>query len=325
MTEKKQEITLSCRVDSYRSGWTVLEYLTHRFRYHPEGRWRLRILEGRVRINGSLPASDSRVRENDRVSYTIYHNEPEVDFHYDVVYEDDHLLAVSKSGNLPVHASGIFIRNTLIATLKSRYGDHINLAHRLDRETSGLVLLTKSRVAARRLGRMFSERRVRKSYLAVVHGRAARAEFEVDAPIGKAPHPVAIEPRRESMRDVESELKEDLPRYVPRRCVDFEKGKAAKTLFRVERHQDGFTVLHAEPLSGRTNQIRVHLEHAGYPIVGDKVYGDRERDRRFPGLTRQALHCRSLEFVHPMEGEGEGGVPLKLEAGVPRDLEGLIG
>jgi 23S rRNA-/tRNA-specific pseudouridylate synthase len=166
---------------------------------------------------------------------------------------------------------------------------------------------------------------VRKSYLAVVHGRVARAEFEVDAPIGKAPDPAAIEPRRESMRNVESELKEDLPRHVPRRCVDFEEGKAAKTLFRVERQRDGFTVLHAEPLSGRTNQIRVHLEHAGYPIVGDKVYGDRERDRRFPGLKRQALHCRSLEFAHPMGADGQDGAPLRLQAGVPRDLGGLIG
>ncbi|MFQ5512300.1 MAG: RluA family pseudouridine synthase [Candidatus Krumholzibacteriia bacterium] len=318
MAGKKQEITLNCRVDPYRAGWTVLGYLAHRFRYHPPERWRGRIEEGRVLLNG-LPAAPGRVvQAGDLVSYTIFHEEPEVDFHYDVIYEDEHLLAVSKSGNLPVHASGVFIRNTLIATLKNHYGDHVNLAHRLDRETSGVVLLTKTRAAARHVSPMFSDGRVRKYYLAVVHGHPERAEFEVDAPIGKSGRLVAIDPARESMRGAGSDLKADLPSHVRRRCVDFEMGKAAKTRFRLEGQRGGFAVLHAEPLSGRTNQIRVHLEHIGHPIVGDKVYGDRERDRRFPALARQALHCRSLEFEYPM-GSPRGERP------VPRDLAPFVG
>ena len=121
---------------------------------------------------------------------------------------------------------------------------------------------------------------------------------------------------------MESELKADLPRYVPYRRVDFEKGKAAKTCFRVERYGNGFTVLHVQPLSGRTNQIRVHLQHIGHPILGDKVYGDSERDRRYPVLTRQALHCGALEFEHPVPTTP--GQALTLEADLPGDLRGLV-
>ena len=135
MTEKKK-ITLECAVDSYRSGWTVVEFLAHRFKYHTPERWAKRVTDRWVQVNGANVEPEHVVNKEDVISYTIWHAEPEVDFRFDVVYEDDHILAVSKSGNIPVHACGVYIQSTLIATLKNIYGNHLNLAHRLDRASA---------------------------------------------------------------------------------------------------------------------------------------------------------------------------------------------
>lgn len=318
MQDKDQEFTLDCMVDSYRAGWTVVDFLSHRFPYHPAERWAQRIHNGRVRVNGALVTPDDAVRRRDVVTYSFYHNEPPVDLRYDVVYEDSDLLVVSKSGNLPVHACGVYIKSTLITHIKSVYGDHVNLAHRLDRETSGLVVMSRSRTAARGLGRMFAEGLVEKSYLAVVHGHVDRDDFVVDAPIARTDAVVAMSGARETMRGIASELRDDFPRFVPKRVVDFARGKPAVTFFRVVRRGGAFTVLEAQPQSGRTNQIRVHLQHAGHPIVGDKVYGLAETN--VPTLDRHALHCRSLEFDHPITGRR-----LRLAAEVPEDLRAFVG
>jgi 23S rRNA pseudouridine1911/1915/1917 synthase len=332
MTEKKK-ITLECSVDSYRSGWTVVEFLVHRFKYHTRERWIERVNDGWVQVNGIDVQSGHVVNKDDVISYTIWHAEPEVDFRYGVIYEDDYLLAVSKSGNIPVHACGVYIQNTLVATLKNIYGERLNLAHRLDRETSGLVLLTKDPQTARVLGKMFANGKVEKTYIAVVHGTIARGSFEVDAPIGKTMEEAT---GRFNADELDSDLKEDLPRYVPRRLVDPEGGKPAVTRFEVVERKGGFTVVRAHPLSGRTNQIRVHLEHIGHPIVGDKVYGPRDpgsvtnraaavsadRDAAVSEsllIERQALHCCELRFEHPASHE-----TLQLTADLPADLVELI-
>lgn len=320
MVGKKQKFTLDCKVDSYRSGWSVVEFLSHRFPYHPPSRWTERVADGRVLVNGARIHASQVVNERDLVTYSFFHSEPEVDFTHTIAYEDDDLFVVSKSGNLPCHACGVYIKSTLITYVKQTYGDHINLAHRLDRETSGLVVMSKNPTAARELGRMFAHGEMEKSYVAVVHGHVAGEAFTVDAPIAKSDAILAIEGARETMRGLESDLRDDMPNFVPKRVVDFEKGKPAVTDFSVIRHGeiagDGptsyrFSILEARPRSGRTNQIRVHLHHAGHPILGDKVYGAPEA---LP-LTRQALHCISLAFRHPTTGE-----PLRLTAALPGDL-----
>ncbi len=315
METEPKKITLDCRVDSYRSGWTVVEFLSHRFKYHPPERWTHRIEDGRVRVNGECVATAHRVHKDDVVSYTIVHAEPPVDWRYDVVYEDDDLLAVSKSGNLPVHACGVYIQNTLITHLRDHYG-RISLAHRLDRETSGCLLLTKNIRAARALSDMFASGSVSKTYIAVVHGRVEADLFEVDAPIGKVEYTRVERAVDGAGRAPAAGYQGN---YFPRRVVDFENGKPSRTRFEVLKREDGYTVLHVQPLTGRTNQIRVHLHHVGHPLLGDKTYRVVGEANAIPPIGRQALHSRSLEFEHPVSGS-----PMTLTAAVPEDMRRFL-
>ncbi len=311
---------LSCEVDPYRSGWSLQEFLAHRFRYHPWEVWAQRIGAGDVRVNGCVAAADTIVTAGDRVVYSVLHAEPPVDFDHVVLHEDEHVLAVSKSGNLPVHAGGKFIRNTLIAHLRERWGSELRPAHRLDRETSGVVLLAKSKAAARALEREFHAGRVAKTYLAVLRGRM-RDEVLVDAPIARAAEPG--------------------PPY--RRVVDRDRGKPARTRFRPLRAKDAelpladvtpaelgedVSFVTVSPESGRTNQIRVHAAHIGHPVLGDKIYGvspalvrefvaegENERILAAAGAARQLLHCSSLQVAHPANGS-----PLRLNAPLSPDF-----
>ncbi len=318
---EKKTITLSCSVDSYRSGWSVVRFLAHRFPYHTSESWAERVRDARVRVNGRAVLPDHVVRRDDRVDYTIEHAEPPVDWHYDVLHDDGDLLVVSKSGNIPVHACGVYITHTLIARLRGDFGEPLNLCHRLDRETSGVVVLARSRELNRAVATAFAEGRVAKRYLAVVCGRVARDAFTIDAPIGRVDvreaYPEAY--RRGKARD--------LATYLPKRVVD-PAGKPARTRIEVLARGDDTTVVRAIPEQGRTNQIRVHLWHAGHPIVGDKIYMLRGEVREVllrEGLTpsvrealrapRQMLHCQRLTFEDPRTGTSR-----VFEAPMPPDM-----
>jgi 23S rRNA pseudouridine1911/1915/1917 synthase len=318
---EKQQLTLTCRVDSYRSGWSIVAFLAHRFPYHTPDGWTNRVRDEWVRVNDATVAPEHVVVKDDAVAYTIWHAEPPVDDRYQVLFEDDHYLAVAKSGNIPVHACGIYIVNTLIARLRTDFGANVNLVHRLDRETSGVVMLAKHRDANRLLARMFERGEVEKRYLAIVHGHLADKEFLIDAPIGK------IDARFQYPVEYEWGKQNDLATYLPKRCVD-PNGKPARTRAEVLGTRGAYTTLRITPEQGRTNQIRVHLAHAGHPIVGDKIYslsGEVRDEQLREGLTervqaalvvpRHALHCESLAFEHPIER-----ARVELRAPLPEDL-----
>ncbi len=321
---EKQQLTLTCHVDSFRSGWSIVEFLAHRFPYHTSDGWTKRVHDQWVRVNDSFVVPEHIVRKDDAVAYTILHAEPPVDDRYDVLFEDDHYLAVAKSGNIPVHACGVYIVNTLIARLRADFGANVNLAHRLDRETSGVVVLAKNRDANRLLARMFERGEVEKRYAAIVYGRVAQREFTIDEPIGK------IDARYQYPVEYEYGKANDLATFLPKRRVD-PAGKPARTHVEVVAHAGNFTTLRITPEQGRTNQIRVHLAHAGHPIVGDKIYalsgdvrdeqlreGMTERVRAALVLPRHALHCESLAFQHPLEG-----ARVTLRAPLPTDMLSL--
>jgi len=329
----KQQLTLTCHVDSYRSGWTIVAFLAHRFPYHTAEGWTKRVEDDWVRVNGESVGIANAVQKNDAVQYTILHAEPPVDDRYEVLFEDEHYLAVSKSGNIPVHACGVYIVNTLIARVRDAYGPKIHLAHRLDRETSGVVMLARHRAANRLLAGMFERGEVEKRYLAVVYGHMADGNTIIDAPIAK------VDARYQYPVEYEYGKANDRATYLPKRVVG-EGGKPARTRVEVVSHVTRaagtetdiaareFTILRVTPEQGRTNQIRVHLAHIGHPIVGDKIYaltGDLRDEVLRDGLTdrvraalvldRHALHCESLAFTHPLTSQH-----LTITAPVPDDL-----
>jgi RluA family pseudouridine synthase len=329
---EKQQLTLTCEVDSYRSGWTIVDFLAHRFPYHTAEGWTKRVEDEWVRVNGATVNVAHAVQKKDAVQYTIWHTEPPVDDRYDVVFEDEHYLAVSKSGNIPVHACGIYIVNTLISRLRDVYGPKINLAHRLDRETSGVVMLAKHRAANRLLAGMFERGEVEKRYLAIVYGNAGAVGSTVliDAPIAK------VDARYQYPVEYEYGKANDRATYLPKRIVG-EGGKPARTRIEViglATHEGReLTSLRVTPEQGRTNQIRVHLAHIGHPIVGDKIYalsGDLRDEVLRDGMTprvrealildRHALHCESLAFTHPLTGAA-----MLVQAPIPADLAALAG
>jgi 23S rRNA pseudouridine1911/1915/1917 synthase len=221
--------------------------------------------------------------------------EPEVPRTFSVLYEDDTVIAIDKPAGLPMHTTAKFWRNTLTALLRERYPDEpVHMAHRIDRETSGVLLLARTREAATFLTLAFARRQVSKTYLAVVKG-APPDEGVIDQPIG--------------LLDTKS--------HVMMGALPPERGLPAVTRFRVARRFAEHALVEASPETGRQHQIRVHFALLGHPLVGDKLYGASEElfmracDEgvtpellaAFDGLPRHALHAQKLIFPHPRTRE----------------------
>jgi 23S rRNA pseudouridine1911/1915/1917 synthase len=231
--------------------------------------------------------------------------EPEVPRHFDVIVEDAELLALDKPAGLPIHPTAKFYRNTLTALLRERYPtERLQVAHRLDRETSGVLLVARTGRAASWLKRAFARRAVAKTYLALVKG----------------------EPPDEGIVDQPIKLL-DTPTHVMMGAAP--DGLSAVTRFRVVRRFPRHALCEVLPETGRQHQIRVHLAGAGHPIVGDKLYGAGERMfmracdegmspellAAFDGLARHALHAHRLTFPHPATH-----LPITVESPLPADL-----
>jgi len=238
-------------------------------------------------------------------------NEPETPQEFEVVYEDEAVVVVDKPAGLPIHPTATYHKNTLTWLLRDRFGSPSpQPAHRLDRETSGLVVCGRTPEAEKALKRAFEERRVHKRYLAVVRGELPEERGRIEVPMAPAregPH-VMMEVREEG------------------------EGLPAATVYEVVDRRPGLTLVSLWPETGRQHQLRVHLAHLGHPIVADKLYGPEgpapflehietghtpELEARL-GHGRQALHAHELELPHPSSGES-----LRLRAELPEDLRRL--
>jgi len=211
-----------------------------------------------------------------------------------IVYEDEHLIVVDKPAGMPVHPgpghSGSTLVNALLAHCPDLPGiggvQRPGIVHRLDKDTSGLIIVAKDDEAHAGLTRQLKERRVQKTYLALVEGHLSPKEALIDAPIGRDPN----NRRRMMVRGIE--------------------GREAQTRYRVREEFRGYSLVEASPITGRTHQIRVHMASIGHPIAGDSVYG-----RRSGVAPRQFLHAWRLRFAHPVTG-----ADLEFEAPLPADL-----
>ena len=286
-------------IDWSGAGLTLEQFLAGRFTYRSLEEWRERIRTGEILLNGILAEPDQRLELHDSVEYFPGDlPEPEADLNYRIAYEDETLMVIDKPGNLCVHPSGPFFRHTLWHLLSTRFGE-IHLVNRLDRETSGLLIVAKNSAAAAKLGRRGWP--VRKEYLALVSGRF---EQEVDAAGFLVPDTESVV--RKKRRFVAGER-------PPAGAVHPE---SVRTLLAPEEIGERFSLVRATPVTGRLHQIRATLFSLGFPLVGDKLYGVEERfflklrsgelseaDREKLILPRQALHSTLLEFRHPVSGE----------------------
>jgi RluA family pseudouridine synthase len=276
---------------------SLVDYLARRFPYLTAEAWTEEIRHGRISLGGALPTPTTQVRRGDALSWQRVQPEPEVDGHIDVVHADADIVVVDKPAHLPCHADGPFQRNTLVWLLRQQFGG-LHLVHRLDRETSGILVAARTDRARTALDTQFRQSQVQKQYLAIVRG-SVEADFVSNEPIG---------------RDRNSEIALRRTAHADR-ALD---AQPARTEFVVLRRGADRTLLRCIPKSGRTHQIRVHLEAHGHPILGDKLYGRSDEDYlRFVdhvkqggsarwsadgGPDRQLLHAESIAFTHPVTG-----------------------
>jgi len=255
---------------------------------------------GEVRVNSGRVKPDYRLQVGDRVRIPpvrVAERKPATPRPLDlpVVFEDPSILVIDKPSGVAVHG-GSGVSFGVIESLRAArpQAKFLELAHRLDRDTSGLLILCKKRSALVELHRMLREGEVRKIYLAVVKGALAKKTLELRESLHK--HVTASGERRVSVQ-----------------------ADGMSALTRVTRLKSGgeFSLLEVELMTGRTHQIRVHLAHAGHPVIGDDKYGDFALNREL--RQRLLLHAAKLSFRHPLSGE-----PVKLESPLPAEIKAFL-
>jgi 23S rRNA pseudouridine1911/1915/1917 synthase len=261
----------------------LIDYLAGRFTYRSAEMWRGFIADGSVRVNGEMVSAETIVRQGDIVACDIADGkQPDANFDYAIVYEDQWLLGINKPRNLRVHARGRFVQANLIYHLRFEHDPPYptaTLINRLDAHTSGVLLLAKDTQTLRAVQAQFRESNVRKEYLAIVEGVPDSAGGTIALPIGKI---ADSKPTRFWVSDI----------VKPRDAV---------TRYRVEQHlADNRALVRLWPQTGRTHQLRVHMAAIGHPIVGDWLYENAPQppdpDRTY---LQHLLHCALTEFLHP--------------------------
>lgn len=253
-----------------------------------------------VKLNGAPARPRDLVRPGDRIEISepppeTIDNKPEA-IPLDVLYEDDDLIVINKPAGLVVHPGAGHREHTLVNALLHYFPtlsgiggkERPGIVHRLDKETSGCLAVAKTDEAHRRLSTQFADRTIEKVYLALAAGRLRKRAGTIEQKIGR--HPV----------------------HRQRMSVASQRGRAAKTEYRVLSSSDTMSLVECRLHSGRTHQIRVHLHHLGHPVLGDKIYGAKHA-RDFP---RQMLHAWKLGFQHPRTGEWKS-----FEAPAPNDFQ----
>ena len=262
------------------------------------------IAEGRVRVNGKPAAKSARLSGGETVTVDVPQLRetalPPQDIPLDVVYEDDDVIVVNKPTGLVVHPAPGHPDGTLVNALLHHCGDSLSgiggekrpgIVHRIDRDTSGLIIAAKNDAAHLALSAQLKDHSLSRTYECLVTGNMKQDSGTVDAPIGRS------SADRKKMAVVPT-------------------GRRAVTHWEVVARYPGVTHLRCRLETGRTHQIRVHMAYIGHPILGDTVYGAK---KPVPGLTGQCLHAVGLRFVHPRTGE-----PVELHCPLPPEFTAML-
>ena len=244
------------------------------------------IEEERVLVNGSFQKPSYLLKLGDKIEYDLLEERPleleRNDLHLDIIYEDEDVVVVNKPKGMVVHPGAGNFENTLVHGLLYEIDDlaTINgvirpgIVHRIDKDTTGLLMIAKNDVAALSLSEQLKNHSCKRRYQALVYGTIVESKGKINAPIGRDP--------------------DDRKKMAVSKM-----GKPAITHFTVLKRYKGFTLIECELETGRTHQIRVHLSYIGHPLVGDKVYGR----RKVIGDDGQFLHAKKIGFMHPTKNE----------------------
>jgi 23S rRNA pseudouridine1911/1915/1917 synthase len=275
------------------------------------------IAAGAVKVNGKVVKASFKLSQGDKIELmapTLPTKEimPE-DIPLNIIYEDDDLIVLNKQADMIVHPARGNTHGTLVNAL-AFYSDELSsglgefrpgIIHRLDKNTTGVMVVAKNDITQWKIARQFQNRQVKKTYLAIVHGIPELTADRINAPLGIH------------------------PKIRVKYAIRPERGKEAVTFYEVLEEFRGFSLLKLTPQTGRTHQIRVHLSYIKHPIVADDMYGgklvylwqlqDAEPTAQDPLITRCALHASTLEFRHPTTSK-----IMKFEAPLPEDMQNLL-
>lgn len=310
-------------VESYLHGVRIDSFLVRHFRNYTPYRMQRLVRAGQVRIEGVLAETDDRVYRGQAVAVRLTeppdHLLPPEPGEIEILFEDSWLIVVNKPPGIVVHPCGNYVSGSLANVLQAHFDSQTQLkglvrpgiVHRLDRLTSGVMVCTKDHLAHRKLSIHFEERRVLKNYVALVHGVLPDDRGEINLPIGQWPAGGTI--RMSTAPD----------------AVD---PRPSRTDYEVVERFERFTLVNAQPHTGRLHQIRVHLAGIGFPVVADEFYSPASvlKTSDLVGtadgsaedsllMERQALHARSLRFVHPITRE-----VVTFEAPLPADMQSML-
>jgi 23S rRNA pseudouridine1911/1915/1917 synthase len=265
---------------------------------------------GAIRIDGRPDKSGYRIRGGETIEVDLRPLEPAPlnpeQMPLQIYFEDDDLAVIEKPAGLVVHPGSRTGSSTVVHGLLFHFKQLSNtggparpgIVHRLDKKTSGLLIVAKNNSAHARLSADFQDRKIRKTYLALVHGVPRRDTAAIELTVGRHP-------------SIRTKMAANAPR-----------GRSAWTEYRVKERYRGFSLLEVDLKTGRTHQIRVHLSAVGHPVVGDDVYGERsykEFVRKYGPIDRYFLHATALRLNHPVSGEA-----LEFHSPLPRALQELL-
>ena len=309
MSQPGEGSPIRVTVESRAHGWRLDHYLVRLYPNFSRSQFQSSIAAEAVTVNGLPAKSSRRLRVNDVVELSLPEDaaprvEPE-DLPLSVIYEDEHLVAIDKPADMIVHPGRGQTTGTLVAALQFHFDSlsdvggtlRPGIVHRLDRDTTGVIVVAKNNQVHHKLSRQFELREVTKRYHAICWGRLELDSDYIETHVGVSRR------NREKMR------------VVPAGG----KSRHAETFYEVIERFDRTSYLRLSPRTGRTHQLRVHMAHLNHPILADRLYGgDRPEGRELP-IRRQALHARSLEVTHPVTGES-----IRFEAPLPEDFRQVL-